>query len=152
MDDDQGPPVGSVAEEAARLLDALGGWASTASTSGYAPTPQADAPQSGSGGAIRCDRCGAENGAGQAIVCQLCPVCQGLGLLRSVHPEAVDRLADLAGAIAATLRDLAAQHRADATHGAGDQHGATTGAGGMGRTGRVQDIPVEDDEQGSAAP
>ena len=40
MADDTGrpgpPPVGSVAEEAARLLDALGGWAST---HGYAAAP-----------------------------------------------------------------------------------------------------------------
>jgi hypothetical protein len=73
------------------------------------------------------------------VVCQLCPVCQGLGLLRSVRPETVDRLADLAGAIAATLRDLAAQRREPAP----ERPDA--------RPARVQDITVED-EHGSVAP
>jgi hypothetical protein len=137
--DQDGPPVGSVAEEAARLLDALGDWgagaAQAAAGHAHRHTADDDAPAS----APHCPTCGAENGAGQAVVCQLCPVCQGLGMLRSVRPETVDRLADLAGAIAATLRDLAAQRR------------ETASAPGEARPTRVQEIAVED-EQGSVAP
>jgi hypothetical protein len=155
----EGPVVGSVAEEAARLLEALGGWASTAQDA-YAARAAADAagddapaagedapgdaaggpagaPGTGTGTQGRCDSCGAENGAGQAVVCKLCPVCQGIGLLRSVRPETVDRLADLAGAVATALRDLAAHHAQ--SHASAPQ----PPSGGS----RVQDIRIEDDDQ-----
>jgi hypothetical protein len=156
--DDERPAVGTVAEEAARLLDALGGWAST-TQAGYAarttPSPaspdegapgqdgsdeDASAPQS-DGHATRCESCGAENGVGQAVTCQLCPVCQGIGLLRSVRPETVDRLADLAGALAATLRDIAGQRRADA----GDA--PTRKSSHQSSRTRVQDIVVDDEDE-----
>jgi hypothetical protein len=162
------PPVGSVAEEAARLLDALGGWAGTA-TAGYAAgsaprraapsafergpggldsdgplsgEPGSDGPLSdepdtdGPGRHHRCDSCGAENGVGRAVACQLCPVCQGIGILRSVRPETVDRLADLATAVAAALREVATHRRGP---------GETSSAGGRPTT-RVQDIAVEEDD------
>lgn len=141
MGEQEGPVVGSVAEEAARLLEALGGWASTAQDA-YAARAAADAaggpadapeahPQS------RCESCGAENGAGQAVVCTLCPLCQGIGLLRSVRPETVDRLADLAGAVATALRDLAAHHAGSHASRPQPPSGAS----------RVQDIRIEDDDQ-----
>jgi hypothetical protein len=79
---------------------------------------------------------------GQAVTCQLCPVCQGIGLLRSVRPETVDRLADLAGALAATLRDIAGQRRADAG-------GAPRKPPSQPSRGRVQDIPVADEDEHS---
>jgi hypothetical protein len=161
--DDERPAVGTVAEEAARLLDALGGWAST-TQAGYAarttPSPAPpdegapEAPGSGDssstenasashadGHASRCESCGAENGVGQAVTCQLCPVCQGIGLLRSVRPETVDRLADLAGALAATLRDMAGQRRADA----GDP--PTKKSSHQSSRTRVQDIVVDDEDE-----
>jgi hypothetical protein len=127
--------VGSVAEEAARLLDALGGWASTTHNP-YAAKPAS--PESDEGGR-RCESCGAENGMGQAVTCQLCPVCQGLTLLRSVRPETVDRLADLAGAVTEVLRDLAAARRTSAS-------GSSGGSSNGGPTSRVHDIPVTDDD------
>ena len=146
MVEQERPPVGSVAEEVARLLDAVGGWASTAQAT-YAARP---APGSGPGsgpesgtqtesqtGSARCSSCGAENGIGQAVVCQLCPVCQGIGLLRSVRPETVDRLADLAGVVATTLRDLATHHREARDRGPDARPGAS----------RVQDIRIEDDDE-----
>ena len=142
------PPVGSVAEEVARLLDAGGGWASTAHAT-YAAQAQPDTgPPSESHSesqtsSARCASCGAENGVGQAVVCQLCPVCQGIGLLRSVRPETVDRLADLAGAVAATLRDVATHHRETHERRPDARPGAS----------RVQDIRIEDDDEpGSATP
>jgi hypothetical protein len=181
------PPVGSVAEEAARLLDALGGWAGArgyAATAGERaeeppgeradeppgerteeplPGERAEEPLPGeraeeqpdepAATASRCSHCGAQNGTGQAVVCQLCPLCQGIGLLRAVRPETVDRLADLAGAIAATLRDLAAERHTEAagTASSGGRHG------GPGEGSRVQNIPIEDidiedHDEGSAAP
>jgi hypothetical protein len=132
--------VGSVAEEVARLLDAVGGWASTAQATyaaQAAPSPEPE-PEAGT---ARCSACGAENGLGQAVVCQLCPLCQGIGLLRALRPETVDRLADLAGAVAATLRDLATHH--------GEAHEPRPDARPDGRSGasRVQDIRIEDDDE-----
>ncbi len=177
---DQPAPVGSVAQEAARLLDALGGWAST---SGYgagradhgshraAPEgaddegadpegtdpegagPEADGPEASvppdettSHSAGHCDQCGAANAAGQAVVCQWCPVCQGIGVLRSVRPETVDRLADLAGALAATLREVATHARSNA----GNPPDSRAPHDARARGPRVQDITIEDEDQGSA--
>ena len=152
MADQERPPVGSVAEEAARLLDAVQGWAGS---HGYAggPQPEGSPPDdsppddTADDAAHRCPTCGAQVGAGLAVVCQLCPVCQGIGLLRSVRPETVDRLADLAGALAATLREVAANRRATASR---DDAEGGTGGGSKAGAGRVQDIPVEDD--GDTAP
>ena len=173
------PPVGSVAEEASRLLDALGGWAGSASAAYAASAPHDDPPhddaphdrephepartETADGahredgaderadgsplhGASRCASCGAENGVGQAVTCQLCPVCQGIALVRSVRPETVDRLADLAGAIAATLRDLADQRRAG-----GQSTGARPGSGASSST-RVQDIRIDTDDESAETP
>ena len=172
MADDERPAVGTVAQEAARLLDALGGWASS-TQAGYAarPAPSPAAPDEGgsdhpsdeggsdrppdqggsdrdpfAGQAHRCESCGAENGMGQAVTCQLCPVCQGIGLLRSVRPETVDRLAELAAALAATLRDIAGQRRADA--GASPPRKSSSQAA----RGRVQDITVDDDDDETEHP
>src|SRR5664280_1426873 len=62
-----------------------------------------------------CSQCGAEHdgtpGDGTASNCRLCPLCRGIGLLRSVRPETVDLLADLAMSVAATLRDVAVWSR-----------------------------------------
>jgi len=176
--DDERPALGTVAEEAARLLDALGGWAASAQT-GYAArpahaatapaadgsgtdgsgtdgsgtdefgtdvpgTPESPAPAEGAESATpRCSSCGAENGVGQAVACQLCPVCQGIGLLRSVRPETVDRLADLAGALAATLRDIAGQRRTDA--------GTASPRRSQSPSSRVQDIAVDDEDAPGSA-
>lgn len=159
MADDERPAVGTVAQEAARLLDALGGWASSTQAgyaAGTAPSPAApdddgphdSAPDEGGpdrvrfdGPAHRCESCGAENGMGQAVTCQLCPVCQGIGLLRSVRPETVDRLAELAAALAATLRDISGQRRSDA----GDAPSRKSSS--RAARGRVQDITVDDEDE-----
>jgi hypothetical protein len=96
------PPVGSVAEETARLLDALlaGTGASgqdEVSAAAY-PTDTTDRPPKASAEAEPCPTCGQVPGAGHTTadgaVCQLCPVCQLLRVVRTVRPE--------------TLRDVAA--------------------------------------------
>jgi len=159
-----------VAEEAARLLDALGGWAGAhgqaareAAADQHAAGDRQDAGDhqaAGDAGATEdagtsassdshCAHCGAARGTGTALTCQWCPLCQGLGLLRSVRPETVDRLADLAGALTVALRDVAAHGRRAAGPAAGAA-GAPPGAGTTPRPGRVQDITIEDEDQGSA--
>jgi hypothetical protein len=106
----------------------------------------------------RCEQCGATTGVGQAVSCHVCPICQGIALLRTVRPETVDRLADLAGSVAATLREVAAHVRTPAHQPGGPADGsdgaptgragpAQTGAGGPGAPrgpATVQDIPVGD--------
>jgi hypothetical protein len=157
------PPVGSVAEEAARLLDALGGWAGARgqaareaagdheSAGDHEDAGDATATDEAGTSARsdgHCAHCGAANGTGTALTCQWCPLCQGLGLLRSVRPETVDRLADLAGALTVALRDVAAHARRGPGAEAG---GASPGGGTTPRPGRVQDITIEDEDQGSAS-
>jgi len=186
----------TVADEAARLIEALGVWATSASptartttagtasaprpadhgheradhgTSPASPpketrtsdddpgTPYDDPATGGRGedpdGASRCEHCGAGTGVGRSISCQVCPICQGIALLRAVRPETVDRLADLAGALAATLRDVAAsgrttggdhRHRPGST--AAGAHEPAWGASTAGGRATVQDIPVHDGE------
>jgi hypothetical protein len=189
--------AGTVADETARLVEALGVWATSVSSSSgtTAPTPPPPPPQAPSATATqqtppestdddprddpgahegaapeheprheapddagRCGHCGARTGVGQAVSCQVCPICQGVALLRTVRPETVDRLADLAGTVAATLREVAAHVRtrahepgapADGPDGSppGRAGAAQTGTGGPGAPrgpATVQDIPVGD--------
>ena len=70
-------PVGSVGEEAAKLLAAAQEWARL--------------------------RVPAEGHAGGAE-CQVCPFCQGVALLRQVKPETVDHLLAAAGSLVSALR------------------------------------------------
>ena len=188
--------AGTVADETARLVEALGVWATSVSPTSGTAAPAAPPPAPGASGAAarqarpedpdddprddtgtqsgaapaqeppseapydvgRCGHCGARTGVGQAVSCQVCPICQGIALLRTVRPETVDRLADLAGAVAATLREVAAHVRTSAHEPAGAAEGANgpgagragaakTGTGGPGAPrgpATVQDIPVDD--------
>ena len=146
MSDSTRGPVGSVAEETARLLDALlAGSATAGEPADPATAPAASAEGSNAGAAADqphevCATCGQSTGAyaasssAPADVCHLCPLCQLLRVVRSVRPETVDRLADLAAAVTDTLRDLAASRWAESA--ASSEQRRTT----------VQDIPVDDDE------
>jgi hypothetical protein len=64
-------------------------------------------------------------------------VCQVLRVVRSVRPETLDRLADLAAAVTDTLRDAAAHRRGESAAADG------TSAAGPSPT-QVQDIQVFD--------
>ncbi|HET7475870.1 MAG TPA: hypothetical protein VFJ97_07585 [Dermatophilaceae bacterium] len=154
------PPVGSVATEAARLVEAVarlarGDSEQPGATAGAHDLPD-DSPGSGSGGhepgrpgqpsgpdepAGRhtgvCPTCGAPGQ--EPLTCQLCPLCRGLALLRQVRPETLARLADLAGFVAETLRDLAAERPAGPS--TADRGDAATGGR---RDATVQRIPVQD--------
>jgi hypothetical protein len=74
--------VGSAAEEAARLFAAMEGWAR--SRAGHLFDE--------------------EHLATGSPECQFCPVCQGIGALRHIRPEAVEHLLDAAASFVAALR------------------------------------------------
>jgi hypothetical protein len=96
-----------------------------------------------------CSHCGAEpgerRGDDRPSSCTLCPLCRGIGLLRSVRPETVDLLADLAISVAGGLREFALWSRASEP-----ASSATSDAGGSPDPDRapVQDIPVDDESEG----
>ena len=79
------PPVGSAAEEAARLFAAVEDWAR-------------------SRGGLLDD----QHLATGAPECSTCPVCQGVAALRSVRPETVEHLLDAAASVVAALRTAVA--------------------------------------------
>ena len=89
-----------------------------------------------------CSACGADGDATPAS-CRICPLCRGIALLRSVRPETVDLLADLALSVAAGLRDTASRSRASAP-----PPPPKPGSGGPADGDRkVQDIPVDDESE-----
>ena len=156
------PTNGTVAEEAARLIDAMASMArsGTGPNHGSGPYPGGAPRGSASSGAPDASR-GSDNRAGPSdrtcracggerddtpVACKLCPLCQGIALLRSVRPETVDRLADFASAVAASLRDVAAQARASGP----TPSTAGTASGRPSGNGRapVQDIHVDDGDEG----
>lgn len=129
------------------------------------PTPVEEPAATTSG---ICSVCGGLKD-GTPVACSLCPICQGIALMRSVRPETVDLLADLALAVAATLRDVATRSRAsdgapsarpasgsppyggrpDARPGGARPDGARPDrAHPDGGRASVQDIPVDDDSEG----
>ena len=85
-------PIGSAAEEAARLFAALQDWARQAGD--------------GVGGL-------GEHIATGAPECSLCPVCRTISVLRSLSPEAYQHLADAADSLAAALRAAVVAHDHD---------------------------------------
>ncbi|MFW5470120.1 hypothetical protein ACOCJ4_08760 [Knoellia sp. CPCC 206435] len=115
--------VGSVAEEATRLLEALG---RTSASSMKDPTDEEE------------DLEHAHVAMGDGETCTWCPVCRSVGVLRSVSPETLSRLADLAGAAATVLADLATRHTEEGAHGRGEPADRTT---------RTEPIPVVDEEE-----
>jgi hypothetical protein len=71
-------PVGSAAEEAARLLAAVQDWARARFDSEHLATGSSE--------------------------CQVCPVCQAVAALRQVKPETVEHLLDAAASLVAALK------------------------------------------------
>ncbi len=97
-------PIGSVGEEAAKLLAALQGWA-----------------REHVGDASRT----AASGLGSAYIsdgsaaCRVCPVCQLIALVRGVNPEALEQMSHAAGSMLNALAGLVdAAHRSDTRRGA----------------------------------
>jgi hypothetical protein len=83
---------GPLAEEAARLVEAIGDWARGA-VGEHGPT--ADGRTAGIGGSPEC---------------QLCPVCQLLALARRAQPETFGHLAEASASLVAALRTLVERH------------------------------------------
>ena len=84
------PAPGPLAEEAARLVEALSEWARTHT---------GDIP-----GAV-----GAQFGAagfGASAECRLCPLCQAIALLRQARPETFQHLLEASTALTAALRSV----------------------------------------------
>jgi hypothetical protein len=106
-------PVGSLGEEAVRLVEALRDWADRHGDGSSARPPEdSERPAARTGGT-----------RGE-LPCRVCPVCQVIDVLRQVRPEAMDHLADAATALAAALRELAGPAGQDGTgrRAAGVQH------------------------------
>jgi hypothetical protein len=137
-------PVGTVAEETARLVEAFGDWAQGLGADQPRPAAAPSPPTEDGGPAGEreagtrhtqpCQHCGSVPRPGEAVVCQLCPLCQGISLLRAVRPETVERLADVAAALSGALRDIAAERFRQSPPGPPP------------RGQRVQDIDVDDED------
>jgi hypothetical protein len=159
------PASGTVAEEAARLIEALASMARLSAAPSPDPSPDprryagGPAEEPGRTGApeashapdprdyapeVACSACGGQRD-GTPVACRLCPLCQGIALLRSVRPETVDRFADFASAVAASLRDVATQARASGRASAAEP---ASGKPSEGRRPTVQDIQVDDEDEG----
>jgi len=77
---------GPLAEEAARLMEALGEWAKGAAGGLTIPA------------------------AGAGPECQVCPLCQLLALLRRTQPDTFAHLADASASMVAALRTVVERH------------------------------------------
>ncbi|HEX6918123.1 MAG TPA: hypothetical protein VF140_08580 [Phycicoccus sp.] len=151
-DDRWDEQVGSVAEEAQRLLETLrraGGGA----TGGAGPAtdgspdegPDTHGPEPGDADEWTCTD----------PFCRACPLCRTVAVVRGLNPETLRRLADLAAVAATVLTDLAAQ-RASAsprpatapTSGpAGATDGSPSSPGAARRSGRPIPVRDADDEE-----
>lgn len=156
--------VGSVADEVARLLESLrrsvedpapaaggapadaGSGAAAPVTDGPTGAPTGDRPPGGAGAT-------SQTHGGQADAqthdpfCAWCPLCRSAAVLRTLSPETLTRLADLAGVAATVLADLASTRAAGTTEG--------TSAAGDPRRPRAPEsrpIPVHDADDPQEAP
>lgn len=130
--------VGSVAEEAVRLLEALGRpQAPRDEHPSGASTPESPHETGGDDRSVPPEH--VHVSMGDAETCTWCPVCRSVTMLRGVSPETLGRLADLATAAATVLADLASRHTASPS--AGAQGGPTD------RTPRTEPIAVVDEEE-----
>ncbi|MDV3221586.1 hypothetical protein [Intrasporangium sp.] len=108
-----GAPPGSVAHEAALLVDLLSsrGWGGQAGQAGERSEPAGPDPTSGR------DECTC--GGTTPAACRLCPVCQLIALVQKVSPEALEQVAEVIDLAATALRDLAQAQRDRKAGGAG---------------------------------
>jgi hypothetical protein len=116
--------VGSVAEEAARLVEVLAAFGGAPGSSGDAADPSgegtAGSDHSGSAGG-RAEDAEAAGESGQAgpctcggrrpAACAVCPLCQVIAFVQRLNPETVDQLAEVVELAATGLRDFAVVQR-----------------------------------------
>ena len=91
-------PVGSAAEEAARLFAAVEDWARN--RSGLLDPERQDPERQDT------ERPNSDRGLGAGSTCGACPLCSGIALLREVKPETVEHLLDAAASVVAALRSV----------------------------------------------
>ena len=160
--------VGSVADEAARLLESLRRSAAEAQAAAGASAGTDGGP------ATSVDRCGRPDerhgirvdrgrrppdlpatvpaprvSAAHDPFCAWCPLCRGAAVVRSLSPETLTRLADLAAVAASVLTDLAGARST-----AGPRATRTRPAHGRppGPPPRADPIPVRDADDPQEAP
>ncbi len=105
-------PIGSVAQEAARLIGMFAGHLSAEQIAAAAARAAGSAGGSGSAEQA-CQSCGHDPGASQtSAVCRACPVCRVLAVVRAISPEAMDRVADVVDLLSDGLRAYAISRRA----------------------------------------
>lgn len=165
--------IGTVAQEAARLIEDMASMARSSYSRGadpstyaggtawgpgwpYAPSAAGPAEEEEAGASAStgessegaCTLCGAERDAippeDSPSSCQLCPLCRGITMLRSVRPETIELLADLAMSVAAGLRDVAVWSRASDP---ASSARSTSAAPPDAERSPVQDIPVDDESE-----
>lgn len=132
-------PVGSVAEEAARLIGLFAGQLSPDQMS--AAGARAAGPARA---ATACPTCGHEADVAQPdSVCRSCPVCRVLSVVRAISPDALDRVADVVDLLSDGLRAYAGSRRAnfDTQDTARARGSRATAAGAGGRPGRERARP-----------
>ncbi|HEX3003770.1 MAG TPA: hypothetical protein VHO27_06140 [Angustibacter sp.] len=122
-------PLGSAAEEAARLAEAVHAWwdgraGEDASDPAHEPAA-ADEPST-------------------STTCRYCPLCRGVAAVHAVRPEVLAHLVTAAESLAAALRELARDAEPDARPHA-DR------ASGRPRRPRSVRIPVDDGERADAS-
>ena len=113
-DGTQTAPPGSVADEAALLVDLLSsrGWGGP--TVGQSDESGAG-PRESSGTGSRAQRGECSCGGTTPAACRLCPVCQLISFVQRLSPDTLDTVADVVELAATGLRDLAHAQR--------DRHG-----------------------------
>lgn len=92
-------PLGSAAEEAARLADAVHAWWGARAAGEPAAGEQVDGEQA-EGEQVD----GEQAGPG---TCRYCPLCRGVAAVHAVRPEVLAHLLTAAESVAAALRELA---------------------------------------------
>ena len=92
-DRQSGPPVGSFAEESARLLLAFREWASRGQEAANSFAAQGDSSS----------REGGSHESEHGPECAFCPICQGLSMLRGAKPEVAEHLVEALSSLAAAV-------------------------------------------------
>ena len=140
--------VGSVADEATRLLEAL-----------RRAAEEAAVPQGRDGGAAQTSGTPAvggdtseRSGDGHDPMCTWCPLCRSAAVLRSLSPETLVRLADLAGVAASLLTDLAGSRAGSGPQDTTTDEGRPTRAATRRSTAEARAITVLDADDPQEAP
>lgn len=131
-------PVGSVAEEAARLLGALRDW-SRESSSAYGG--DADSAVSGAADAMRNLT---ENMATDGRECRYCPLCQAISAIRGTNPEVRQHLSTAATSLMHAAAKLLETQVPEGDHGDSGS-GRARPSGGRARRDPAQKIDLSDD-------